>query len=149
MVQNQLNLATANSNGTLVNGQTGGRLFGTTNALAVQDGVFKTETLTLGSETTLDRDIISLNLIAGQADRVRHRIRRRNRLLDNRQDSKCNLAASDAARRHHERLGGLFAAGTRCRDRGQVRQSYVIYRKSCVAMADFRYSQHQFAVFIL
>jgi hypothetical protein len=61
-VQNQLNLATANSNGTLVNGQTGGQLFGTTNALAVQDGVFKTETLTLGSETFLDRDIISLNL---------------------------------------------------------------------------------------
>ena len=48
-MQNQLNLATANSNGTLVNGQTGGQLFGTTNALAVQDGVFRTETLTLGS----------------------------------------------------------------------------------------------------
>jgi uncharacterized protein (PEP-CTERM system associated) len=61
-VQNQLNLATANSNGALVNGQTGGQLFGTTNALAVQDGVFRTETLTVGSETALDRDIVSLNV---------------------------------------------------------------------------------------
>jgi uncharacterized protein (PEP-CTERM system associated) len=61
-VQNQLNLATANGNGALVNGQTGGQLFGTTNALAVQDGVFRTETLTVGSETALDRDIVSLNV---------------------------------------------------------------------------------------
>jgi hypothetical protein len=61
-VQNQLNLARSNSNGQLVNGQTGGQLFGTTNALAVQDGVFKTETLTLGTETALDRDIITLNV---------------------------------------------------------------------------------------
>jgi hypothetical protein len=65
-VQNQLNLATANGNGTLVNGQTGGQLFGTTNALGVQSGVFKTTTLTMGSQTTLDRDIISINLLLTQ-----------------------------------------------------------------------------------
>ncbi|HEY0183727.1 MAG TPA: hypothetical protein VGC09_13050 [Rhodopila sp.] len=59
-VQNQLNLATAGSNGTLVNGQTGGGLFGATNALGVEDGVFRTTTLTVGSQTTLDRDIISV-----------------------------------------------------------------------------------------
>jgi uncharacterized protein (PEP-CTERM system associated) len=61
-VQNQLNLATTNSNGALVNGQTGGQLFGATNALAVQDGVFRTETLSVGTETLLERDIVSLNL---------------------------------------------------------------------------------------
>ena len=37
-VQNQLNLATAGGNGALVNGQTGGQLFGATNALGVQPG---------------------------------------------------------------------------------------------------------------
>jgi hypothetical protein len=61
-VQNQLNLARTDNNGQLVNGQTQGQLFGTTNSLAVQDGVFKTETLTLGSETSLDLDIVSLNV---------------------------------------------------------------------------------------
>jgi hypothetical protein len=62
-VQNQLNLATAGSNGTLVNAQTGGPLFGATNALSVQNGVFRTTTLTVGGQTTLDRDIISINLL--------------------------------------------------------------------------------------
>jgi hypothetical protein len=62
-LRNQLNLATADSNGTLVNGQTGGPLFGATNALAVQNGVFRTDTLTVGTQTTLDRDIITLNLL--------------------------------------------------------------------------------------
>jgi hypothetical protein len=61
-VQSQLNLATTNSNGTLVNGQTGGPLFTTTNELAVQDGVFRTDTLTVGSETSLERDIVALNV---------------------------------------------------------------------------------------
>jgi uncharacterized protein (PEP-CTERM system associated) len=61
-VQSQLNLATTDSNGALVNGRTGGQLFGNTNALAVQNGVFRTETLTVGSQTSLDRDIISLNV---------------------------------------------------------------------------------------
>lgn len=62
-VQNQLNLATANPNGGLANAQTGGSLFATSNALGVRDGVFRTSTLTLGSQTTLDRDIISINLL--------------------------------------------------------------------------------------
>ena len=62
-VQNQLNLATATPNGALVNAQTGGSLFGTTNALAVRDGVFRTSTLTLGSQTTLNRDIISISFL--------------------------------------------------------------------------------------
>jgi hypothetical protein len=62
-VQNQLNLAANNGSGTLVNGRTGGGLFGSTNALTTQGGVFRTDTLTIGSITNLDRDIISLNLL--------------------------------------------------------------------------------------
>jgi hypothetical protein len=62
-LQNQLNLAAASDSGTLVNGQTGGSLFGATNALAAQDGVFRTDSLTVGSNTVLDRDIITLNLL--------------------------------------------------------------------------------------
>jgi uncharacterized protein (PEP-CTERM system associated) len=62
-VQNQLNLAVNNGSGTLVNGLTGGGLFGANNALAAQNGVFRTDTLTIGSITTLDRDIISLNVL--------------------------------------------------------------------------------------
>ena len=62
-VQNQLNLATAGSNGSLVNGQTGGQLFGANNALGVQQGIFRTTTLTLGTQTVLDRDILSFNLL--------------------------------------------------------------------------------------
>jgi len=60
-LRNQLNLAAANGNGTLVNGQTGGSLFAGSNALAFQNGVFRTDTLTIGSTTALERDIISLN----------------------------------------------------------------------------------------
>jgi uncharacterized protein (PEP-CTERM system associated) len=62
-VQNQLNLAANNGSGTLVNGQTGGGLFGATNALAAQDGVFRTDTLAVGSTTSLDRDIITFGLL--------------------------------------------------------------------------------------
>ena len=65
-VQNQLNLATPSSNGTLVNGQNGGPLFGATNALPVQNGVYRTDTLVIGSQTTLDRDIITLSLLVAQ-----------------------------------------------------------------------------------
>ena len=61
-VQNQLNLATR-GNGGLVNGQTGGQLFGSSNALASQDGVFRTTTLTVGTQTALDRDTFALNLL--------------------------------------------------------------------------------------
>lgn len=63
MVQSQLNLAAAGANRSLINAQTGGSLFATTNALAPQDGVFRTTSLVLGTQTTLDRDIISLNLL--------------------------------------------------------------------------------------
>jgi hypothetical protein len=62
-LQNQLNLAANNGSGTLVNGQTGGPLFAGANALAVQNGVFRTDTLTVGSSTTLDRDIMSIYLL--------------------------------------------------------------------------------------
>jgi hypothetical protein len=62
-VQNQLNLAANNGSGTLVNGQTAGGLFGASNALAYQNGVFRTDTLSVGSTTFLDRDIISLDLL--------------------------------------------------------------------------------------
>ena len=62
-VQNQLNLASAGQNGGLVNAQTGGSLFGGSNALGVRGGVFRTSTLTLGSQTTLDRDIVSINFL--------------------------------------------------------------------------------------
>jgi uncharacterized protein (PEP-CTERM system associated) len=64
-LQNQLNLEGAGPNGTVVNAQTGAAnsLFGATNALALQDGVFRTTTLAVGGTTTLDRDIITLNLL--------------------------------------------------------------------------------------
>jgi hypothetical protein len=69
-VQNQLNLATVGANGGLVNAQTGGPLFGSTNALGVQNGVFRTTTLALGTQTTLDRDIILINLLMAQETNV-------------------------------------------------------------------------------
>lgn len=62
-LQSQFNLAGANGTGALVNAQTGGQLFGAANALGVQDGVFKTTTLALGSQTTWDRDMVAVNLL--------------------------------------------------------------------------------------
>jgi hypothetical protein len=62
-LQNQFNLAAPNGSAGLVNGRTGGALFGVTNALAVQEGVFRTDSLAVGSTTVLDRDIITLNLL--------------------------------------------------------------------------------------
>jgi uncharacterized protein (PEP-CTERM system associated) len=61
-LQSQLNLASANGNGSLVNGQTGGQLFGSVNALPVQDGVFRYDTLAAGVQTVLDRDTFAVNL---------------------------------------------------------------------------------------
>ena len=61
-LRNQLNLAAVGNNGTLVNGLNRGPLFGGTNALAVRNGVFRTDTLALGSQTSLDRDIVTFNL---------------------------------------------------------------------------------------
>jgi uncharacterized protein (PEP-CTERM system associated) len=62
-LQNQLNLATYNSNGALVNGQTGGQLYGGTNALPVRSGIFRTDTLTISGQTLLDRDSLSASLL--------------------------------------------------------------------------------------
>jgi hypothetical protein len=62
-LQNQLNLETNNANGTPVSAQNGGQLYGATNALAVEEGVFKTTTLAVGSATSLDRDTFSINLL--------------------------------------------------------------------------------------
>jgi uncharacterized protein (PEP-CTERM system associated) len=66
-VQSQLNQAGTGGSGTLVNPLTGGSLFGASNALAAQDGIFRTTTLTLAGQTTLDRDIVSIDwLLARQ-----------------------------------------------------------------------------------
>jgi hypothetical protein len=62
-LQNQINLATANGNGTLVNSQNGGQLFAAANALPVQNGVFRYDTLTAGLQTVLDRDSFSVTLL--------------------------------------------------------------------------------------
>ena len=62
-LQNQLNVATVGGNGALVNGQSGGQVFGATNALGVRQGVFRTTTLAVGAQTVLDRDIVSVNLL--------------------------------------------------------------------------------------
>ena len=62
-LQSQLNLAATNGTGALINGQTGGPLFGATNALPAQDGVFRTDSLNVGSRTSLERDIIAFNLL--------------------------------------------------------------------------------------
>ncbi len=62
-VQNQLNAAGNNGTGVLVNGGNNGQLFGATNAQPLANGIFRTDTLTVGSTTSLDRDIISINLL--------------------------------------------------------------------------------------
>jgi hypothetical protein len=62
-LQNQFNLAATNGTGTLINAQTGGPLFGATNALPAQDGVFRTNSLNVGSHTSSERDIIAFNLL--------------------------------------------------------------------------------------
>jgi uncharacterized protein (PEP-CTERM system associated) len=62
-LNSQLNLASYNANGTLVNGQTGGQLYGATNALPVQGGILRTDTLNVGSRTLLDRDTLTFNLL--------------------------------------------------------------------------------------
>ncbi|MDR3538046.1 MAG: outer membrane beta-barrel protein [Acetobacteraceae bacterium] len=61
-LQRQLDLATANGNGGLVNRQTGGPLFNSNNLLNVQPGVYRFNTLSLNTSTTLDRDNISLGV---------------------------------------------------------------------------------------
>ncbi len=62
-LQSQFNLAATNGTGALINGQTGGPLFGATNALPAQDGVFRTDALNVGWRTSLERDLIAFNLL--------------------------------------------------------------------------------------
>ena len=69
-LQGQLNLATVNPTGSLINAQTGGPLFGNINALGVQDGVFRTDTLTAGGRTTLNRDILSVDIYLTKQSQV-------------------------------------------------------------------------------
>ncbi len=61
-VQRQLNLGTVSAGGSFVNSTTGGPLFGATNALAVQPGIFHFRTLDLTTSTALDRDTLTLSL---------------------------------------------------------------------------------------
>ena len=61
-LQNQLNLARSTNNGALVNGQTGGQLFTSINALPVQEGLFRTDSLDFGAQTAWDRDVFTVNL---------------------------------------------------------------------------------------
>jgi hypothetical protein len=65
-VQTQLNLASIGSLGTPVNAQTRAPLYGNLNVLSVQDGVFRTTNLAVGSRTTLDRDIISFTFLMSE-----------------------------------------------------------------------------------
>lgn len=60
-LQNQLGLASSTGNGSLVNGQTGGRLFNGLNALPVQEGLFRTDTFDFGVQTAQDRDIFTFD----------------------------------------------------------------------------------------
>ena len=60
-LQNQLGLAISTGNGALVNGQTGGRLFGSINALPLQDGLFRTDMFDFGMQTAQDRDIFTFD----------------------------------------------------------------------------------------
>jgi uncharacterized protein (PEP-CTERM system associated) len=69
-LQSQLNLATVNSTGSLVNAQTGGALFSNVNALGVQEGVFRTDTLVVGGHTTLDRDILSADVFLSKQTQI-------------------------------------------------------------------------------
>ena len=59
-IQSQLNLASINQNGTLVNSQTGQPIFLNNAALGVQSGLFETRTFAFTATTLLDRDQISL-----------------------------------------------------------------------------------------
>jgi uncharacterized protein (PEP-CTERM system associated) len=63
-LQNQLNQGVVGANGSFVNAQTGGQLFGSTNATPPQSGVFRFKTLTATATTQLNRDTISLTLNA-------------------------------------------------------------------------------------
>jgi hypothetical protein len=61
-LQQQLNRGAVSSNGSFVNAQTGGQLFGATNAAAIQPGVFHFKTFTATMTTQFNRDTLSLTL---------------------------------------------------------------------------------------
>jgi len=61
-IANQLNLAAVGNNGNLVNAQTGGPLFTANNALGVESGIFRYNTLTLGVTSALERDIFTVTV---------------------------------------------------------------------------------------
>lgn len=63
-LQQQLNQGTIGANGGFINGQTGGQLFGNTNALALQSGVFHFKNFTATATTQLNRDTITLTMNA-------------------------------------------------------------------------------------
>jgi uncharacterized protein (PEP-CTERM system associated) len=58
-LQRQLNQAAVANNGSLVNSQTGAPAVATNNAQAVQPGLYRFSTLEVGTQTLLDRDMIS------------------------------------------------------------------------------------------
>jgi uncharacterized protein (PEP-CTERM system associated) len=61
-IQSQLDLASLDSTGNVVDSQTGAPLFIGNGALGVQSGLFRTKTLTITASTVLDRDQISVSL---------------------------------------------------------------------------------------
>ena len=65
-IQSQLNLASINQNGTLVNSQTGQPIFLNNAALGVQSGLFETRTFSFTATTLLDRDQIAHRAIPGE-----------------------------------------------------------------------------------
>jgi uncharacterized protein (PEP-CTERM system associated) len=60
-IANQLQLGSVDTFGNLVDSQTGGPLFGGLNAIGQNPGVYRVETLTLGSTTVLDRDTVNVS----------------------------------------------------------------------------------------
>ena len=61
-LQRQLGQGSVGANGSFVNSQTGGQLFGNTNAAAIQPGVFHFKTLSATIATQLNRDTLSATL---------------------------------------------------------------------------------------
>ena len=135
-----------NGSGTLVNPLTGAPLFGASNALAAQDGIFRTTTLTLGSQTTLDRDIFSINLLLAQqtsasgntSSNAESKTASVNWLHQMRPDMTVSAAISYAIQDQSAAVVSTANPGNNTSDRGQFG----------VAVADFRYTQRQCAVFI-
>ena len=62
-IQNQLNNSVVGANGQLVNAQTGGPNFAASNAVGVQNGVFRFDTLNVGLTTGWLRDTLQANAV--------------------------------------------------------------------------------------